>query len=237
MQFGGKGYDGGDFEQHVNNLRGTMFYVCQGSCLCGTVNNRGKVIYCYGDLVPRHGELFSESGTTNGRTTPRDLLAAQLGIWVFGLIALLIVLLLIRKSISSLREHIEKVTERLPWYHDDDDLLSNHSTATSPPLQHKDTTMESMDSPHLDIHHTESEGEGAHSPESDWTVLPLDQDCDTIVPNPPWFGKPTTSPPTSKLKKLRLKGKDYRKGGDGLRGKNVIEAYRVKEKDLKRTMK
>jgi len=144
MQFGGKNYDGGDFEQHVNNLRGTMFYVCQGSCLCGTVNNRGKVIYCYGDLVPRHGELFSESGTTNGRTTPRDLLAAQLGIWVFGLIALLIVLLLIRKSISSLREHIEKVTERLPWYHDDDDLLSNHSTATSPPLQHKDTTMESM---------------------------------------------------------------------------------------------
>ena len=60
----------------------------QGSCLCGTVNNRGKVIYCYGDLVPRHGELFSESGTTNGRTTPKDLLAAQLGIWVFGLIAL-----------------------------------------------------------------------------------------------------------------------------------------------------
>ena len=29
MQFGGKNYDGGDFEQHVNNLRGTMFYVCQ----------------------------------------------------------------------------------------------------------------------------------------------------------------------------------------------------------------
>ena len=56
----------------------------------------------------------------------------------------LIVLLLIRKSISSLREHIEKVTERLPWYHDDDDLLSNHSTATSPPLHHKDITMESM---------------------------------------------------------------------------------------------
>ena len=45
------------------------------------------------------------------------------------------------------------------------------------------------------------------------------------------------SSPTSKLKKLRLKGKDYRKGGDGLRGKNVTEAYRVKEKDLKRTMK
>ena len=61
---------------------------------------------------------------------------------------------------------------------------------------------------------------------------------DTFVPQPPWFATTTaTAPLTSKLKKLRLKGKDYRKGGDGLRGKNVTEAYRVKEKDLKRTMK
>jgi hypothetical protein len=37
-----------------------------------------------------------------------------------------------------------QVTERLPWYHDDDDLLSNHSTVTSPQLHHKDTTLESM---------------------------------------------------------------------------------------------
>lgn len=133
----------GGFEQHIKNLQGTMFYVCQGSCLCGTVHNKGKVIYCYGDLVPRQGELFSENDDSTSRTTPRDLLAAQLGIWVFGLIALLIVLLLIRKSISSLREHIEKVTQQLPWYHDDDDLISTHST-TSPPIQHKDTTMESM---------------------------------------------------------------------------------------------
>jgi len=224
MQFGGKNYDGGDFEQHVNNLRGTMFYVCQGSCLCGTVNNRGKVIYCYGDLVPRHGELFSESGTTNGRTTPRDLLAAQLGIWVFGLIALLIVLLLIRKSISSLREHIEKVTERLPWYHDDDDLLSNHSTATSPPLQHKDTTMESM--------------EGLQPSDMDGTLTP---DTDRLD-SPPLVnirGATSTMKPgqVSTLKTLRVGRKDYKKGGDGLRGKNVTEAFRVKDKDLKRTMK
>ena len=69
-----------------------IFVVSQGSCLCGTVNNRGKVIYCYGDLVPRHSELFSESGSSsNGRTSPRDLLAAQLGIWVFGLLALWVI--------------------------------------------------------------------------------------------------------------------------------------------------
>jgi len=84
----------------------------------------------------------------------------------------------------------------------------------------------------IDIHHMDSEGEGAHLPD-------LDEICDTFAPSPPWFGNgaPTTPTPISKLKKLRLKGKDYRKGGDGLRGKNVTEAYRVKEKDLKRTMK
>lgn len=76
------------FGQHVNSLRGTMFYVCQGSCLCGTVNNRGKVIYCYGDLVPRHGELFQEGEGGSGTASSKDLLAAQLGIWTFGIFAL-----------------------------------------------------------------------------------------------------------------------------------------------------
>jgi len=41
----------------------------------------------------------------------------------------------------------------------------------------------------------------------------------------------------STLKTLRVGRKDYKKGGDGLRGKNVTEAFRVKDKDLKRTMK
>ena len=60
---------------------------------------------------------------------------------------------------------------------------------------------------------------------------------DVNMTSPTWLNLKETSSPTSKLKKLRLKGKDYKKGGDGLRGKNVTEAYRVKEKDLKRTMK
>ena len=76
------------FNSHVESLRSTMFYVCQGSCLCGTVNNRGKVIYCYGDLVPRHGELFAEGDGNQNGATSKDLLAAQLGVWSFGLLAL-----------------------------------------------------------------------------------------------------------------------------------------------------
>ena len=50
----------------------------------------------------------------------------------------LIVLLLIRKSITSLRKHIEKVTERLPVYYDEEEMMSQGS------LHHKDTTLESM---------------------------------------------------------------------------------------------
>jgi len=130
------------FHEHVNSLRDTMFYVCQGSCLCGTVNNRGKVIYCYGDLVPRHGELFAEGAQTDGGTSSKDLLAAQLGVWTFGIFALLLVLILIRKSIRSMKNHLEKMSNRLP-YHFDDDEMSNHS-ATSPQINAKDTTMDTM---------------------------------------------------------------------------------------------
>lgn len=43
--------------------------------------------------------------------------------------------------------------------------------------------------------------------------------------------------PVEKLKRMRLHRKDYKKGGEALRGKNVTEGYRVKEKDIKRTMK
>ena len=38
-------------------------------------------------------------------------------------------------------------------------------------------------------------------------------------------------------KTLRVGRKDLKKGGDGLIGKNVTEAFRVRDKDLKRTMK
>ncbi len=47
----------------------------------------------------------------------------------------------------------------------------------------------------------------------------------------------TKGVPVEQLKKMRLQRKDYKKGGEGLRGKNVTENFRVKEKDIKRTMK
>ncbi len=43
--------------------------------------------------------------------------------------------------------------------------------------------------------------------------------------------------PVEKMRTLRLHRKDFKKGGEALRGKNVAEGYRIKEKDMKRTMK
>lgn len=43
--------------------------------------------------------------------------------------------------------------------------------------------------------------------------------------------------PVEKMRTLRLHRKDFKKGGEALRGKNVTEGYRIKEKDMKRTMK
>lgn len=202
-----------------------MFYVCQGSCLCGTASNKGKVIYCYGDLAPRPGELFNEDNETSSRTTSRDLLVAQLGVWVFGLLALLIVLVLINKSISSLRQHIKKVTEQLPWHHDDDDI-SVHSTS-SPHIRHKDTTLESM------VQEEEGfDGDGMLSDEDklDSPDTPLSLN----IRGREGGGKAGKD---NALRTLRVGRKDRKKAGDGLRGKNVTEAFRVKEKDLKRTGK
>jgi len=130
------------FHEHVHSLRDTMFYVCQGNCLCGTVNNRGKVIYCYGDLVPRQGDMLAEGAMAEQGTSSNDLLAAQLGVATFGIVVLLLVLILIRKSIRSMKNHLEKMSNRLP-YHYDDDEMSNHS-ATSPQINAKDTTMDTM---------------------------------------------------------------------------------------------
>ena len=43
--------------------------------------------------------------------------------------------------------------------------------------------------------------------------------------------------PTYKLKTLRIHKKDFKKSGNALRGKNVLEGPRVKEKDLKKTLR
>ena len=42
--------------------------------------------------------------------------------------------------------------------------------------------------------------------------------------------------PVSSMKS-KMKGKDFRKGGECLRGIDVTDAFRVKEKDIRRVMK
>ena len=53
-------------------------------------------------------------------------------------------LLLIRASISSLRRHIERVTDRLVTGDSGDEECGSSSAPNSPGIAHKDTTLESM---------------------------------------------------------------------------------------------
>ena len=72
-----------------------------------------------------------------------------------------------------------------------------------------------------------------------------DNDCSDIltpdtIDSPPINVREATvdkTHDTLTLKTARVGLKDYKKSGNALRGKNVTEAFRVKEKDLKRSMK
>ena len=76
-----------DFQSSIKLTQ--LFLHCQGNCLCSTVNNRGKVIYCYGDLVPRGDEILgAEAVQADGGTSSNDLLLAQLGVCTFGICVL-----------------------------------------------------------------------------------------------------------------------------------------------------
>ena len=79
----------------------------------------------------------------------------------------------------------------------------------------------------------ESDMDGTMTPDFHHPDHPLNN----LNINRPLTGVSKSGLPTDKLGKIRLKGKDYKKGGEALRGKNVLEGPRVKEKDMKRTMK
>merc|ERR1712080_27592 len=79
-----------------------------------------------------------------------------------------------------------------------------------------------------EVHHGDSDVEGEQRTE--------DTEKEAI-PGLLWLRRTASGLPTGKLMKLRLKKKDYKKGGEGLRGRNVMTGARVKTKDLNRMMK
>ena len=62
---------------------GSTFYICQNSCLCRTVNNRGKLLYCYSDSL----QTGEDTGLEDGDLVT-NLLTAETVIWGLGLTAL-----------------------------------------------------------------------------------------------------------------------------------------------------
>ena len=86
-----------------------MFYICKVSlnfmqikniylpslknaCLCLAGDRPAKVVYCYGDLVPRtikdRGDIIDDGGRADGGGMNTDLLAAQLAVTSLGIIGM-----------------------------------------------------------------------------------------------------------------------------------------------------
>ncbi|XP_040567397.1 uncharacterized protein [Lepeophtheirus salmonis] len=207
------------FSDQLKASKDTMFYICKGACLCGIVDNKGKVIYCYGEFFPRQGDIFQDEEEYRISSSNYGLLAAQVAITIVGLFAILIVLILIKSTLSSLHRHVDKVTDFLPSYHDSDDMMFMEPMIKKDDIIGVPDTLPppltSEDDPHSEHTHDEV---STHS-------------SNTRI------GASGKSVPVEKLKTLRLHRKDFKKGGEGLRGKNVTENFRIKEKDMKRTMK
>ncbi|CAB4065345.1 EDEM2 [Lepeophtheirus salmonis] len=189
------------FSDQLKASKDTMFYICKGACLCGIVDNKGKVIYCYGEFFPRQGDIFQDEEEYRISSSNYGLLAAQVAITIVGLFAILIVLILIKSTLSSYLHHDMMFMEPMIKK---DDIIGVPDTLP-PPLT-------SEDDPHSEHTHDEV---STHS-------------SNTRI------GASGKSVPVEKLKTLRLHRKDFKKGGEGLRGKNVTENFRIKEKDMKR---
>ena len=66
-----------------------MFTISRNSLYRGSLYQGLSVLMKFILYHPsRHGELFAEGADQQGSTSSKDLLAAQLGIWTFGIIAL-----------------------------------------------------------------------------------------------------------------------------------------------------
>merc|ERR1719410_922692 len=103
-----------------------MFTVCQGTCFCagkGEGFQKQKVLYCFGEaVIERQNIRDDESEEGEEETEIFYLQLAQCVVILTSLLAVLIVLLLIRRGLSRLNTQLRKIIRLLPeakdWDHD-----------------------------------------------------------------------------------------------------------------------
>jgi hypothetical protein len=75
---------------HIN-IRSIYLPSPKNACLCVTGERPAKVVYCYGDLVPRtikdQGDIIDDGGDDGGSINT-DLLAAHVAVTSLGIIAM-----------------------------------------------------------------------------------------------------------------------------------------------------
>merc|ERR1712037_266023 len=105
----------------------TMFYICQGYCLCQSGETSG-VVYCYGDLVPRVGQEEENGGLKEWYGT---ILTIQLAVWVVGLLAIILLLCLVLRSLFSLEVQLVRLVN-LVGAEDENDFIEGDKEEKQP---------------------------------------------------------------------------------------------------------
>merc|ERR1719192_456774 len=87
----------------VNYSSSVMFHICQGSCFCaGEGRSKGKVLYCFGEMVIERSNLREEEKGSGG-AEEEQMYYIQLAIVVALILAVLSVLLCIHSGVSRVR--------------------------------------------------------------------------------------------------------------------------------------
>lgn len=101
----------------VNYSSSVMFHICQGSCFCaGEGRSKGKVLYCFGEMVIERSNLREEEKGSGGAEEEQMyyIQLAQLVIVVALILAVLSVLLCIHSGVSRVRRQVTRILDSLP---------------------------------------------------------------------------------------------------------------------------
>ncbi|XP_023347353.1 uncharacterized protein LOC111716156 [Eurytemora carolleeae] len=96
-----------------------LFHVCQGTCLCASSSSegygKGKVLYCYGEVVLQRANL--RSGGEEGEENSEELYTfqiIQLISIVVLLLALLLVLVTIKQGLTRIQKQVKRILVLMP---------------------------------------------------------------------------------------------------------------------------
>jgi len=95
-----------------------MFHICQGTCMCASSEggNKGKVLYCYGEVVLQRDLMRGDTNepSEEEQTEIYFLQISQIVAYVVLILAILLVLLSIRKGLGKIQSQVKHILLTIP---------------------------------------------------------------------------------------------------------------------------